>query len=358
MADKRKKKKISPAMIVLITLLSLTFVTFFIVLCAFFAGTMNKEQKESYVGSGVINELATENVSVKINMENCTMTVGTKVTVTATIYPGGSTAGIMWASSDESVFTIDSKGNLEVVGTGIVALTASFGDAYDSIAIECVEDEKQAVLNLPDYSMFTVNGGNNTVNNSSNQATQSQTEGSATEKTTASETIPHTQQETTAAKTEVSTTAAVQPTTAAQPVTTAAPTKPPKNETQQTTSYVIETTPPYEGEKVLSTDIVGKLGEYGFKQYLENTYVYEENDAYLGEIIISSNMAHIYIKERSTGFDNAVSAVLKDLLPDSHDSVWNIYTGASSDQTMTVDGRVVRVVVSGDSGHSQIVIYN
>ncbi|MDD6573347.1 MAG: hypothetical protein PUF12_13265 [Thermoflexaceae bacterium] len=365
MGKNNKKKKNSPVMVVLITLLALTVVTFLIVVCAFFAGISNNKQSETYIGSGAINAIATEKVSVKINMENCTMTVGTKVQVTATVYPDGSTSGILWSSSDDSVFTIDSKGNLEVIGTGIVALTANFGDAYDSIAIECVESDDKAVLNLPDYSMFTQNGGKNTMDKETTPAAETSA-GSTTASNNGQETTgkPET---TSATASSAATTASSatkpsisQTTTAVTVVTTAAPetSTASGNNTKETTSYQIETTPAYEGDKVLSTQVAEKLAGYGFKQYLNNTYVYEENESYLGEIIISSNMTHIYIKDRSTGLDNAINSVLTELLPDSHENVWNIYSGATTDQTITVDGRVVRVVVPSDGGHSQIVIYN
>ncbi len=364
MAKSNGKKKNSPVMVVLITLLALTVVTFLVVVSAFFAGMSDKKQNESYVGSGAVNAIATEKVSVKINMENCTMTVGTKVQVTATIYPDGSTSGIMWSSSDESVFTVDSKGNLEVLAPGIVALTANFGDAYDSIAIECVENQEEAVLNLPDYSMFTVNGGNNTGKETpSSDGTAAGTSTAETTRETSASgetTVPKTTTASSVTSASATTAAVPGTTSSTQERTSAAETtkKPEKTEAATTTAYPVTTTPAYEGEKILSTEIAGKLGDYGFKQYLDNTYVYEENEAYLGEIIISSNMVHIYIKERSTGLDTAVNSVLTELLPESHGNVWNIYTSASTDQTITVDGRVVRVVAQGNNDHSQIVIYN
>ncbi|MCM1467633.1 MAG: hypothetical protein NC086_05745 [Alistipes sp.] len=360
MANKGKKKKVSPALIVLITLLSLSVGTLAVVVVAYFTSEAAKVQPESYVGSGALGELATEKVTLKINMENCTMTVGTKVQVTATIYPTGSTAGIMWSSSDTRVFTVDSQGNIEVIGEGIVALTANFGDAYDSIAIECVKATDEAVLNLPDYSMFTVNNGNTTDRPQSTTAAnqpQSTTGADQPQGTTAA----NQPQGTTGANQPQSTTAAVQPTTARPQATTPGTTNPPsqtKGERETTTEYVIPTQAPYEGEKVLSTQIAERLGNYGFAQYLDNTYVYEENNAFKGEVIISSNMTHIYIKERSSGFDTAVSGVLTELLPQSYNNIWNIYTSAQTDQTVTVDGRVVRVVVPGGDGYSQIVIYN
>lgn len=364
MADKKRKKKSSILMSVLVTILSLTVVTFFVVVCAFFASVSNQGESESYVGSGVANEIATESVSVKINMENCMMEVGTKIQVTATIYPNGSSSGIVWTSSDENVFVVDGMGNLEVVGTGIVALTATFGSASDSIAIECVKSSDDAVLRLPDYSVFNQNDGNNTnagVNgsetNGSNATTSSGNPGTAT-----------TGQTTTASTKPSTTTAGNNDKTSAATATTATPTKPvvttqettskKPSSNVETTSYVPETTPPYEGEKILSTEIADKLPGYGFIKYLDNTYVFEENDTFLGEVIISSNMTHIYIKERTQAYDNAIMEVLKVLLPESNAKVWNMYTGASSDQTITVDGRVVRVVVPANSGHTQIVIYN
>lgn len=354
MAGKGKKKKVSPALVALITLLSLSVGTLAVVVVAYFTSEESKPQKESYVGAGAIGELATEKVTVKINMENCTMTVGTKVQVTATVYPTGSSAGIMWTSSDTSVFTVDAQGNINVIGEGIVALTANLGDAYDSIAIECVEASDDAVLNLPDYSMFTVNGGNNT--------DKPQNTTTAAEDRPQNTTAAEQPQTTTANQTSGTTAGNPQSTTASnQPNTTAAAVNPPsqtKGERETTTAYVIPTTAPYEGEKVLSTEMASRLGNYGFTQYLDNTYVYEEDDSYKGEVIISSNMTHIYIKERSSGLDSAVSGILTELLPDSHDNIWNIYTSAQTDQTVTADGRVVRVVVPAEGGHSQIVIYN
>lgn len=347
------KKKMSTAMIVMITILALTISTFLVVVCAFFAGLSGEGQKQSYVGSKALSELATETVSVKINMENCTMTVGTKVKVTATIYPSGSEEGIIWTSSDENVFTVDSKGNLNVIGEGIVALTASFGNASDSIAIECVRSEAEAVLNLPDYSAFTSNSankgstsGNNERPSQSESITERENSSAVTQASTEKVTQPSVEK-----VTQPSTERVTQQTTTADTVsqTTAA---------QTTPSYTLETTTQYEGDKVTSAQIAEKLTGYGFSQYLSNTYVYEENDTYKGEVIISSNMTHIYIKERGTGFDSAIKDILTEMLPDSHDSIWSMYNETSSDKTLNVDGRVVRVVVSGNDGHSQIVIYN
>lgn len=346
---KNTDKKMKHGMVALITLLSLTVVTFAIVLYAYFIGETEKSNSQSYVGEGAINALATETVSVKINMENCMMKVGTKTQVSATIYPDGSNSGIIWSSSDENVFTVDSKGNIEVIGTGIVALTATFGTATDSIAIECIANEEEAVLQLPDYSAFKQN----------ETATAAAT-ASANETTKSGSTEDTSKQPSSSMGTPTSTQAPTNGTTAARPTTT------PTTErasgatasTTNATTYSAETTTEYGGTKVSSTEIAEQLTGYGFTKYLDNTYVYGESDAYLGEIIITSNMTHIYVKEASTAFDGAISSVLTVLLPDSYGTVWNVYNSASADQTMTLDGRVVRVVVPADGGHKQIVVYN
>lgn len=338
MAKKRKKRKNSIFMTVLITVLSLTVVTFLVVVCAFFAKLSDADQEESYVGSDVLNEIATENISVKINMESCTMTVGTKIRVSATIYPNGSSAGIMWTSSNPEVFTVDAQGNLEVLDEGIVALTANFGEVCDSIAIECVKNEGEGMLNLPRYDMFV---------------SEQETTKAAEESTKANRENETTVAETTSSQNQTRPTSpTVTPTTATQQETTT------KRREEETTLYTLETTTEYEGNKVLSTEIAKKLEGYGFKKYLDNTYVFEENNTYSGEVIITSNMTHIYIKERSDAFDVAILSVLTELLPDSHNEIWNMYKSTATDQTVMVDGRVVRVVVPGDTGHSQLVIYN
>lgn len=358
---KRSRTK-SIVMPVLVTILALTIATLGIVLLAYISSKPNtRPQRESYVSSNIINEIATESISLKINMENCKMEVGTKVKVTATIYPNGSTTGIVWTSSDPEVFTIDEQGNLEVVGTGIVALTATFGKASDSVAIECIETGDRSVLNLPDHSMFTGNEGNNS-NNTGTTANNTAGNGSQNETTSGTVATSGTPAKTTAAQTTpVKTTAATTTaaaTTKATTATTAASTTAAVKPTQTTPSYTLPTTQAYEGVKITSGEIAERLPDYGFEKYLDNTYVYQENDSYLGEVIISSNMTHIYIKNRTTGFDSALSSVLQEMLPESYEKVWNTYLGASTDQTMTVDGRMVRVVVSGANGHSQIVLYN
>lgn len=367
-----KKKGTSPILVGLMTILALSVATLLLVLTALFSGKVGHVQRESYVDNGVLGQIATEQVTIKINMENCMMLVGTKMQATATIYPSGSQSGVNWTSSDDEVLEVDKDGNVVVHGTGIIALTANFGDAYDSIAIECIATEQDAVLNLPNYKLFTSgepatkvhldgkepgNNGTTTVDPSKDSTmkdsqTTSKNDGTTKATETSKETTKATQSATQA------TTKATQATTATKPTQTTTAAKPTKATQAETTLYTLDTTTEYGGTKVLSTEVASRLETYGFSKYLDNTYVYGDGDQYLGEVIITSNMTHIYIKQRSADFDSAVLSVLTELLPDSNGNVWNMYTSASTDQTVKVDGRMVRVVVGGSGGHSQIVIYN
>ena len=57
------------------------------------------------------------------------LTVGNTHTIKATVTPDSvSNAAVAWASSDESVATVDDEGNVKAVGTGTATITASAGD--------------------------------------------------------------------------------------------------------------------------------------------------------------------------------------------------------------------------------------
>lgn len=79
---------------------------------------------------------AVTHVTVTTNVESITLdntegilTVGNTHTIKATVTPDSvSNAAVAWASSDESVATVDDEGNVKAVGTGTATITASAGD--------------------------------------------------------------------------------------------------------------------------------------------------------------------------------------------------------------------------------------
>ena len=107
-----------------------------------------------------------------------------------------------------------------------------------------------------------------------------------------------------------------------------------------------------------SGEIEDTIINNGFEQTVSNVYVCQQNGTYYGEIITQSNVTIIYIKKRNSEFDSRINNVIENLIPGNSQMIWNNYLSASTDRTFTVDGRMVRIVVTTDGEHSQIVIYN
>lgn len=383
----------SGGLIAFLTIFALALATLVIMVFAVFTKTDEENATRPYISENVASQRAQETLSIKIDMEDCTMLIGTQYVMTASVYPSGNSSALRWSTSNPEVLTVDPTGKVNVVGEGIGVVTASIGTTSDSIAIECVHSLGEATLNYPEYTTFLASGesteggdsktskensgklsagagtgesgkenqetqaGNKTVAEGTKGATNptnAETPTKAPASNTTTPTVAPTAASTitpTVAPTAASTTTPTTPATATTKAATTTPT------VQDASGSTTATTEGYTGVKITSNQEASKLASYGFQHYLDSTYVYEENDNYLGEVVVSGTMLHIYVKERSTGFDHAIHSVLSDMLPESADSVWNSYTSATSDQTMTVDGRVVRLVMPSE-GHSQIVLYN
>lgn len=78
-------------------------------------------------------EPTVENV-VSLNMEQLTLTVGDTDVLIAT-FTQADGAELAFASSDESVVTVDGYGRLTAVGVGTATVTATYGDASDTCAV-------------------------------------------------------------------------------------------------------------------------------------------------------------------------------------------------------------------------------
>ncbi|MCR5216255.1 MAG: Ig-like domain-containing protein [Lachnospiraceae bacterium] len=391
----------SGGLVAFLTIFALALATLVIMVFAVFTKTDEENATRPYISENVASQRAQETLSIKIDMEDCTMLVGTQYVMTASVYPSGNSSALRWSTSNPEVLTVDPTGKVDVVGEGIGVVTASIGTTSDSIAIECVHSLGEATLNYPEYTTFLASGesteggdsktskenqgnlsagagtgeigkenqetqapiGNSSAQTKAAGETSAQNPTQAGNKTVAEgtkgATTPTNAQMPTQAPASNTTTPTVAPTAASTTTPTPAATKATTTTptAQDASGSTTATTEGYTGVKITSNQEASKLASYGFQHYLDSTYVYEENDNYLGEVVVSGTMLHIYVKERSTGFDHAINSVLSDMLPESADSVWNSYTSATSDQTMTVDGRVVRFVMPSE-GHSQIVLYN
>lgn len=339
----RKKKRKSTMLPVLITFLVLSVITGIIVVIGVFSG--NNNIKKDYVSAGNKESVEKENVAkntdeewaVRVNLDNCTLYVGTVLEVSATVTP--TDGAVTWLSSNPEALIIDQNGKIVVAGTGIATITASVGAANDTVIIECLEEGGKAVLGFPVYSGIPEynNAGETDTTNVTNPSDMSAA-----------------QTETTAA---VQQTAQIRETERASEKSTEDKNVKP---TEGVTKPVITATQPAQKpiSEVDSSQMGTVLTQNGFTLHSDGTYVYEKDSVYYGEIIIDSDKTHIYILQNQQDFEQAAMQIIGKLIPVSYDSVWKTALKAQSDMSMNVDGRTVRIVVPQAGGHKQIVIYN
>lgn len=366
-ANNKKRKKKNNTISVLVALLGgSTVIALFLCLILL----MQHFTKTGAAGSETLPiqtspfEVNTAPHYVSINMESCTVLVGQSFTVTISAYPTELMASVIWTSNNENVAYVDENGYVTIVGEGIAAITATSGECSDAIALEAVADENtQTSLGLPMYSKVesvTTPGSLLPVTPSQGESSTSAVEESQPYETENDanniganpqppENIPPdvtSGQENTL---PVQQPAEMPPEASGSPSYGAEENVRPTLPTQEATTAAAE---------IDTAEMFALLTNGGFTQYLSTACIYEENGNYMGEVIVESDSVHIYIKNRSTQFDTAIKMALAYLLPKSSDTVWSTYISATTDTTISVDGRKVRVVLPAQNAHSQIIVYN
>lgn len=284
--------------------------------------------------------------------------IGQSYTLSLSANPVELVESVIWSSNNEDAVVVDDRGQIFLVGEGVAAITATAGQYSSAIVIEVVKnagdtgnmgfdtvgqmdkpntsdtdgtaEESQPAQNETDTTAW---GGHNGEIGGTDAADDAQTgvtgdinsgdNAGAAEPTTRETTHDHGQD----GSTEETTTEFVPPTT--------------------TAAGAIDT-----------AEMFAVLSSAGFSQYLPNASIYEVDGEYYGEIIVESDSVHIYIKKRSGQFDMAIRGALAYLLPDTSESVWNVYTTLSRDKTINSDGRKVRFIMPATNAHSQIIVYN
>lgn len=328
MAKKKKKKK-GAMMPILVTVLTLSVMTALIIL---FAIVSQKDKRkapiygefattgDAFASSGFVAPNATEMVS--INMPDCTVLLGTIINATAKVTPSGTP--VVWISSNPEILHVAENGKVIATGRGIATLTATAGNATDSIIIECVETEEIPVLGFAFYQDTTGNISS-TVEDITEVITQS---GNVTGNEPAK--VPSTEQ-----------------------ITKEIPPM-----TQETTESVTVALTKANVSEVTSSQMPPYLSEIGFRNHADGTYVYEKNMTYYGEVVLDAEKTHFYILQNEAEFDKAMLQAMGKLLPQSAQMVWDAAMQTSTDATMNMDGRMVRIVAPKAGGHRQIVIFN
>ena len=287
---------------------------------------------------------------LKINATDCTLYVGDMVKLTCSSYPETYSLGVNWRSSDTTVLTVTYDGMVTAIKTGTVAITATNGVLSDAIIIQVIEEDETVPDDFPIYEPQTPGKvpDETTSSNLGIEDTQSSTSAPAQSEETQT-TMPS--QENTSPYEEPTATEP-ESTTVAEPetITSQETTTPPEEET--TTETVPEETTIDAREFILYN-----LPEFGFKQYINDTFVYKEDGNYLGQAIVELEFTQIYVMTRTTGFDGKIKDFLKVFFPTGYATVFNKFANAASDTTFYADGYKVRVITSPGGGHRQLIIY-
>ncbi len=296
--------------------------------------------------------------TVDIDLESCSIPVGTTLMATATVTPADTEDALVWTTGDPSILTVDENGFVTVTGVGTTTLTATVGTVSDGIIIEGIESyDSTSVNNLPKFDPASYTAGLGAGSSSSSGRTGSGSSsgyssgGSGSSSSggnsvdfsgTGNNTVDENDNDDNGGGNDSD--------------YSGGGSSDNNGGGNSGSSDNGGGSSDYSGAQ--STDLYGSLESLGYEHKYSNVFVYQEGDTYCGEIIIQSNLAIIYIKQRTSGFDAKIMSVLSEMVPDSAEQVWNNYLSAGSDRTFTVDGRKVRIVTALKGGHSQIVIYN
>lgn len=323
-----------------------------------------------------------EKTTVEILMDDTAVPVGTTFMAAAIVEPEDTDKALVWTSSNQDIMTVDDSGLVTIKGTGTAALTATVGDVSDAVAIEGIESVTSGSKN--GYTVYTGNGsitkssssGGSRVADSGSNSGSGSTYNDGSASGGSGSTGSSTSDGSTGSNgSSGNSTGSNSGSNSSSGNTSGSNSG--NNSNSGNASYDggnnsssgnsnsgstdnggSDSSGSNSSNGKTSSDIAEVLDGQGFTHEYSNVYVYTEGDTYYGEIITQPNVAIIYIKQRSGGFDSRIKGVLAQLLPESYDQVWNNYLSASSDRTFTVEGRRVRIVTAARGGHSQIVIYN
>ena len=309
-----------------------------------------------------------EKTTVEILMDDTAVPVGTTFMAAAIVEPEDTDKALVWTSSNQDIMTVDDSGLVTIKGTGTAALTATVGDVSDAVAIEGIESVTSGSKN--GYTVYTGNGsitkssssgGSRVADSGSNSGSGSTyNDGSASggSGSTGSSTSDGSSGSNSSSGNTSGSNSGNNSNSGNASYDGGNNSSSGSSNSGSTDNGGSDNSGSNSSNGKTSSDIAEVLDGQGFTQEYSNVYVYTEGDTYYGEIITQPNVAIIYIKQRSGGFDSRIKGVLAQLLPESYDQVWNNYLSATSDRTFTVEGRRVRIVTAARGGHSQIVIYN
>lgn len=354
MNDTKKKKNTTKQKQKFKTIV-ITFIVFLVIIAVVIAacvkcGNRGNTPDNNNSDSSTVNikDFINDDEYLKINAEDCTIYVDSVIKLTCSSNPVEYSMGVSWTSSDTSVLTVTYDGTVTAIKEGISVVTATHGVMSSSIIVqviaqEATPDEEFPIYTpvIPDVTTAPSTLGTDTPGNTTTPTTEQSDNENGSQASTQESTTPAVKpSEGESRPSENETTKAENPTTV--PVT------------EETTSAK-----PAEPETVGTRDnIINTLPECGFNTYIGDTYVFEEDGNYLGQVIVEEEFTQLYVMTRTTYFDSKIKEFLQTILPTGHSIAFNNLMNSKKDMTFSVDGHKVRVIASPNGGHSQLIIYH
>ena len=338
---KKKKSKYNVKRIVICALIFCAIITGIVILICV-AGKNKGDNNKSNTNSPIdVNDYINDGEYVVINADDCSLYVGSKATLTCSSHLSDDEKDVVWITNNPDVVTVDYMGNIEVMSAGMAVITATKGALSDSVIINAIEkkNENPTGESVPDeietiFPIYEVGTAGEiipppTTPSQDNPATKPG--GSETEKVTKPNDNPE------------------------------KPTKEPDWEpTQPVQTQPVHTEPEQtepEQESVPYEELVkAALTANGFTKYQEQTYVFNEDGNYLGQVVVNPDNVHIYVKMRTRAFDAAISNLITVLLPNQYNNVFTNFITAKVDQTYYSEGHRIRIVLSVNESHAQLII--
>lgn len=310
--------------------------------CLFLKKRVNNSDKKNNSSTVYTGDIQ-QGAYIDILTEDCSLYVGTVITLKCEANPENVLNNLSWTSSDEEIAVIDDNGKLTVIGTGTTIITVTNGLLTDSIIVIGIEKEnptgEDETVTEPMLPIFVPDSNGELV---PENPTRKEEQGNPAGK------------ETKPAETE----AVTEPPSKEEHVThgtTDAETKPEvKPETQPDTKTELETT---EENINYPEQIIGSITSLGYSRYKQDyIYIYEEDGNYLGEVIVNDSFLQIYIQTRTTGFDEALKALIGLVIPDEYEKVFSAFVSAEDNKTIKVKKHTIRIRPAGGDNHAQLII--
>ena len=275
------------------------------------------------------NDYIKDGEFIKITTDDCSLYVGTTLTLSIEGSDDKVLQSVAFKSSDKDIVSVDEKGNVRVNGTGTAIITATSGLLTDSVVIagidkEAVTDTGNGPVSEPALPVYIPDGNGGVVpketkapENDNNDNTSQETTATVERETGSGTNIPD-----------------------------VIPTNPDRTEeTESEDNY-----------KDILMNTITSLGYKRYKQDMDFAYIYEEDGNYLGEVIIDDNQVQIYVQTRTMGFDNALIELIKCVCGNESNNVFRAFTEAQDNKTIIANGHTIRIRPASDSGHSKLII--